>query len=105
MSIASLFKRSKIDQGVKLFKETPGAILVDVRSPWEYRESHIPGSINIPLPHIYEAEYSAGSDTPIFLYCRSGARSQQAAEELKCMGYMNVRDIGGIISYTGEMVS
>lgn len=101
MNLSSFFT-SSIDRGVRLFNETPGAILVDVRSPWEYREAHIPGSINIPLPNIYEAGRTADEDTPIFLYCRSGARSSRAAEELRDLGYVNARDIGGIISYTGE---
>ena len=39
---------------------------------------------------------------PLFVYCRSGARSAKAVEILKRMGYTNVNDIGGILDYREE---
>lgn len=41
--------------------------------------------------------------TPIFIHCLSGARSRQAAAVLQQMGYTNVKNIGGIASYTGKV--
>lgn len=80
-------------------------MLVDVRTPDEYSDGHIRGSINIPLQRISEAEAELpDKSAPIFIYCRSGARSGRAAAVLGGMGYKNVRNIGGIMSYRGEVV-
>ena len=46
---------------------------------------------------------AAEKDTPIFVYCRSGARSAQAVKALAQMGYINVKNIGGIAAYTGKV--
>ena len=40
----------------------------------------------------------------IFVYCRSGARSQQAAQKLAAMGYTNIIEMGGINNWHGEVV-
>ena len=86
-------------------KNLPGLVLVDVRSPEEYREGHIPGSKLIPLDRLAsEAEVSFNTfDTPIVVYCRSGRRSQEAAETLVAMGYTRVYDMGGIIDWPYEV--
>ena len=41
--------------------------------------------------------------TPLFVYCMSGARSQQAVGGLKQMGYTDARNIGGIGSWRGDV--
>ena len=46
---------------------------------------------------------TAPKDTPLFVYCHSGARSSQAVRALTRMGYNNVKNIGGIAAYTGEV--
>ncbi|MCR4902844.1 MAG: rhodanese-like domain-containing protein, partial [Butyrivibrio sp.] len=43
-------------------------------------------------------------NTPIFLYCHSGVRSSKAAKILRKMGYCNVKSIGGIAKYKGQIV-
>lgn len=40
---------------------------------------------------------------PLFVYCHSGARSGQAVRLLQRMGYTNVRNIGGIMAYSGPV--
>lgn len=75
-------------------------ILIDVREDYEFREGHIPGAVNIPLGNITTVDYS--KDKTIIVYCRSGNRSNQAAIKLKNMGY-NVKDMGGIVSWTYEI--
>ena len=45
----NFFKRTDINQGIKEYDSTPNAVLLDVRTPQEYKEGHIPGSKNVPL--------------------------------------------------------
>ena len=104
MGFFGLFKQPDINQGVKEFKQREGAILLDVRTPQEYREGHIPESRNLPLQTIDKvASVVDNQDRPLFVYCYSGARSAQAAALLRRMGYSNVTDIGGIAAYRGEL--
>lgn len=93
-----------INDGVKEFEASPGAVLLDVRNPGEYADGHIPGSINLPLMQLPKADELIDSlDTPIFTYCLSGGRSRKAEAFLLEQGYTNVRNIGGINAYTGEL--
>ena len=94
-----------IDQGIKEYRETNGSVLLDVRTPQEYRSCHIPGSKNIPLRELGRISTAAGKDSPLFVYCRSGARSRQAVAQLQRMGYLHVKNIGGIAAYTGKVES
>lgn len=106
MGLFDFLSGPRIDQGVSEFRETPGAVLLDVRTPQEYREGHIPGSRNVPLQELHRvASVAAEKDTPLFVYCHSGARSRQAVGELRRMGYLHVRNIGGIAAYTGKVES
>ena len=105
LGIFGLFSKPVTDKGVSDYKNTPNAVLLDVRTPEEYAQGHIPDSINIPLSQINDDVPCAIKDknTPLFVYCRSGARSSQAASQLKRMGYISVVNIGGILDYTGEI--
>lgn len=104
MGFFDFLKAPGIDQGVKEYHGTPGAVLLDVRTPQEYREGHIPGSRNVPLQSLNGAgSIPVEKDVPLFVYCHSGARSRQAAGLLTRMGYQNVKNIGGIAAYTGKV--
>ena len=74
----------------------------------------IPGAVNLPLSGIQNMSASAGvqsvfegsavsKDTVMFIYCLRGSRSMRAAGILKKMGYQNVKSIGGIKQYQGEI--
>ena len=52
MGFFDFLKGPDINQGVKEYSVTDGAVLLDVRTPDEYRQGHIPGSKNIPLQSI-----------------------------------------------------
>ena len=95
-----LTKQININNGVSTFRNTPGATLLDVRTPEEYAEGHIPGSINLPLNQI--PTISTEKDTPLFVYCYSGARSRRACAWLNQNGYITT-DIGGIMNYRGAI--
>lgn len=104
MSFFDFFKRPDINQGVEEYQNVSGAVLLDVRTPNEYQEGHIPGSKNVPLQAIEKVKSVVrDSATPLFVYCYSGSRSSQAAVMLKHMGYTNVKNIGGIAGYTGKV--
>lgn len=104
MGIFDLFKQPDINRGVQEYQQAEGAVLLDVRSPQEYRDGHIPGSLNVPLQSIDNVEYVAeNKDTALYVYCHSGARSRQAAGHLQYMGYRNVINIGGIAAYRGKV--
>ena len=93
-----------INQGVKEYGGLEGAVLLDIRTPQEYHEGHIPGSINIPLQSLSTADQiPAGKDAPLFVYCYSGSRSAQAVRLLTGMGYTNIKNIGGIAAYKGKV--
>jgi len=104
MSIFDFFKHPDINQGVQEYKNAAGAVLLDVRTPQEYREGHIPGSQNVPLQQLDKVEeVTENKDTVLYVYCRSGARSRQAVSLLNHMGYTNVHNIGGIAAYSGKV--
>ena len=89
-----------------MMDKNDGHIIVDVRRQDEYDEGHIPGAILIPNERITDkkpAELPA-LDQIILVYCRSGNRSAQAAKKLADLGYKNVYDFGGIMSWTGDIV-
>ncbi|MBO5130588.1 MAG: rhodanese-like domain-containing protein [Oscillospiraceae bacterium] len=103
MGFFDFLKQPDFDQGVMEYHNTPGAILLDVRTPAEYRQGHIPSSRNVPLQTITQVDEIADPDTPLYVYCQSGARSRQAASVLLGMGYTNVKNLGGINAYSGKV--
>ena len=104
MGIFDFLKSADINNRVEEYRSMPNAILLDVRTPQEYREGHIQGSINIPVQSIAKGEApSDNKDTQIFVYCHSGSRSRQAVSVLKGMGYSNAKNIGGIVTYRGKV--
>ncbi len=104
MGFFNIFKSADINQGLKKYENTPGAVLLDVRTPQEYKEGHVPKSRNVPLQSIRDIKTVTDKmDTPLFVYCYSGGRSRQAAGMLERMGYSDVRNIGGISAYTGKV--
>ena len=104
MGFFDFFKQPDINQGIKDYQATPGAVLLDVRTTQEYGDGHIPGSKNLPLQVIDKvAAVAENKDTVLFVYWHSGARSRQAAGMLRQMGYTNVNNIGGIAAYSGKV--
>lgn len=68
-----------------------GAILIDVRSPQEFKEGHLPGAINIPEYEIRKVKNEMPKlNQQIVVYCQYGGRSREAYNMLRKMGYTNV---------------
>lgn len=81
-------------------------VLLDVRTQEEFDEGHIPGAVCLPHESIAaDKELPFGKDVRLFLYCRSGRRSAEAAKKLVSMGYTDVTDFGGIIDWPYEVVT
>ena len=104
MGFFSFLRQPDLSQGYAEYRATPGALLLDVRTPEEYREGHLPGSQNIPLPFLDRVgEVAKQKAAPLFVYCLSGSRSGQAVRILSSMGYTSVKNIGGIAGYQGKV--
>ena len=104
MGIFDFLKQPDINKGVMEYRNTNSAVLLDVRTPQEYREGHIPGSKNVPLQQLDNVDEVVDNvDTALFVYCYSGSRSRQAVSMLQHMGYTNVHNIGGIAAYSGKV--
>lgn len=89
-----------VEAGLKKCRATPGAVLLDVRSTEEFAGGHIPGSVNLPLNRL--AGIDLARETPLFVYCLSGARSARACAWLRKNGYA-AEDLGGLIAYHGTL--
>ena len=86
-------------------KALPGAVLVDVRTPEEYTESHLLNAQNIcwTCPDFEQEIVSIDKNNPVFVYCAVGGRSAQAASKLRSMGYKKVYDLkGGIRAWHSQ---
>ena len=80
-------------------------ILLDVRTPEEFSNGHLPGAICIPNESIGKQEITSlpNKKQRIYIYCRSGSRSKQAADKLLDLGYTNLVEAGGIMDWQGEI--
>ena len=99
------FQQISMDAAITQMAEEDNFILLDVRTPEEFADGHIPGALNIPNENIGENDIAELPDKEqrIYVYCRSGNRSKQASAKLVNLGYTNVVEIGGIIDYHGEI--
>ena len=100
------FQRVSSDEAAKMMAAEKGYIVLDVRTAGEYAGGHIPNAINVPNESINTTPPKELPDKNqrIFVYCRSGARSQQAAQKLADMGYTNIVEMGGIKDWHGDVV-
>ena len=91
--------RSAVSADANKVKEKiqQGALVVDVRSPAEFKSGHYPGAINIPVDEVSKriGEFGA-KEKPIIVYCASGGRSGSAKSFLESMGFKDVMNAGGL---------
>jgi rhodanese-related sulfurtransferase len=77
-----------------------GARILDVRTPEEFASGHVAGATNIPVQVLVSRIKELDpKDKPIVLYCRSGARSAQAALLLRGAGFVDVVDVGPMSAF------
>lgn len=101
------YRRVEMEEAVTMMEEESEYLILDVRTPEEFEEKHIPGAINVPNETIDTEEIPELPDKEqlIFVYCRSGNRSKQASAKLAELGYTNIVEFGGIKDWPGETVS
>lgn len=88
----------------EIFETKGDYIILDVRTEDEFSQGHIPGAINIPNGSIKgEPKELKDKDQMIYIYCRSGNRSKQAAKKLVELGYTSIVEFGGILDWPGEI--
>jgi phage shock protein E len=88
-------------------QQPSGGIVIDVRTPEEYREGHVDGTTNVPLAELSRRirEVAPDKKAPVAVHCRSGNRSAKAKQELEKLGYTNVKDLGSLANAREEMKS
>ena len=101
------YRQVNMDEAITMMEEESSYIILDVRTPEEFADKHIPGAINIPNETISTEEIPElpNKDQLILVYCRSGNRSKQASEKLVALGYTNIVEFGGINDWPGETVT
>ena len=101
------YRQINMDEAITMMEEESGYIILDVRTPEEFAEKHIPGAINVANETIGTDEIPElpDKDQLILVYCRSGNRSKQASEKLAALGYTNIVEFGGINDWPGETVT
>ena len=101
------YRQIGMDEAVTMMEEENGYIILDVRTPEEFAEAHIPNAINVPNESIGTDDIPElpDKDQLIMVYCRSGRRSKEASAKLVKLGYTNIVEFGGIIDWKGETVS
>ena len=78
-------------------REGSAPLVLDVRTPQEYAQGHIPGAVNIPhdeLPTRLD-ELPISEPDEVVVHCRSGRRARLAEDVLRERGYSNIRDLTG----------
>lgn len=94
------------EEAKKIMDTAEGYIILDVRTPEEFAEGHIPNAICIPDYQIAEKAEDVLTDKNqmILVYCRSGRRSKNAAAILEDLGYTKIREFGGIIDWKYDVI-
>lgn len=87
-------------------KKKDEVLIIDVRSPEEYKGGHIAHAINIPLDEVKDRldEIADYKDKPVILYCNTGNKSGQAAEILVENGFTDVTNAAGVKEYEYDLV-
>lgn len=101
------YRQVTTEEAVNIMQTEENYVILDVRTAQEFASGHIPGAVLLPNETIGTEDIPLlpDKDQLILVYCRSGNRSKQAAENLAQLGYTNIVEFGGINSWTGEIVT
>lgn len=95
----SVCRKVSFGEAKALMDRTAHWLLLDVREEEEYITGHADGAVLFPVDSINEqtaAELIPDKATPVFVYCKTGARAELAAETLAALGYTQLYDIGSL---------
>lgn len=92
------------DEAMERLASSEPVFLLDVRTPEEYAEGHLAGSVLIPVQELGSRLSEIPTDRTIIVYCRSGNRSADAAGMLAGEGFSDVFNMGeGIRGWNGPI--
>jgi rhodanese-related sulfurtransferase len=92
-----------MDEAMKVWRNKE-IVFIDVRTPEEYKQGHVPGAILIPLSELESRRNEVARDKKVLLICRSGARSAQANLILQKYGFTNTFSVnGGMLEWRDEV--
>lgn len=86
-----------VDEAYQMYQD--GAYVLDVRTPEEWDEYHVPNTTTIPLDELAARVNELPKDQPIVVVCRSGNRSQTGRDILRGAGYNATSMRGGLIEW------
>lgn len=84
---------------------TKDAVIIDVRTPEEFNDGHLKDALNY---NIYDSDFTAhlssiDKNKPVYVYCKKGGRSTDAADQLQAMGYKHLYNLeGGYAAWEGR---
>ncbi|QJD80746.1 thioredoxin [Spirosoma rhododendri] len=96
-----------VDTFATQLTQSPQAQLIDVRTPAEFADGHLPDAVNInsQRPDFTQALSQLDKTKPVFVYCLSGGRSKGAVEKLRQLGYTDVHELrGGYLKWSSKMM-
>ena len=82
-------------EGFQKLVERNDGIVLDVRTPEEVADGHIPGAVNIPIRTLADNLDKIPTDQPVMIYCASGHRAALGLGSLQALGYENARSFPG----------
>ena len=92
----------------KALTKQPEAVILDVRTEEEFESGYIPNAKNIDLrmgPGFIDEINTLEKNKSYYVYCRSGARSAQAVQLMRDLGFNETYNLlGGILDWEGEVV-
>ena len=101
------FTNMKAVEAAKILKDNSNAVVLDIRTPAEFNEGHIPNAVNIDYKaDSFESELGKlDRDATYVMHCRSGRRSANSFETFKKLGFKNIIHMdAGILGWEEELV-
>lgn len=100
---ADLARDVSIEDALRMWQNKE-VVMLDVRTPAEYTQGHIPGIMLIPLDQLLDRITEVSKDKKVLVICRSGNRSSQATAALRERGYTNVFNVtSGMMQWKGPV--
>jgi rhodanese-related sulfurtransferase len=91
----------------KEMQNSPDAVVLDVRTAWEFESGHIEGAVHLDFfsPTLEAELHKLDKSKYYLIYCRSGARSYTACSIMASSGFAKVANMmGGLMAWRGDLV-